>query len=434
MTPLQNNKKNDINAEDVSSNSKKNVPDDMQDSSDTSSADLNISIDKPEEEIVLEEIHSHHHHHGKKMKVSSSGKITYKKRKHHSKKKNRKSKKKNTLKKVLIGFLIFLIVAIVGLFSAYLLTKKLGKNEFLNKNKQANINTINNADSKDDGRTVVYKGHTYRYNENLISIVFLGIDQSELGSKPVGTSGQADAIYIFTYDTDSKKCSLIPVSRETMTDVQMYSASGKALTFEKMQLCLAYAYGDGKESSCKNTLDALSRIFYNIPFDACISLNWDSIGPLNDVLGGVTLKSLENVPTKNSVIPKDEYITLTGDEAWSYVKYRDTSKLTSNVNRLSRQKQYINAYLTKLIPMAKSNFSVIRELYNTANAYMYTTLSGNQIIYTASEILPNVYSSKDFDFVSIGGKIKQGDTYAEFYPDETALYEAILKVFYTKIK
>lgn len=405
MTNLQNNENNTTN-------------DDVQ-LEDLSTESMN---DSPDENITLEEIH--HHSHKKPIKsVSASGKIKY-----------QKDKKHKILKRVLIGILIFLLVAAIAVFAAYQISKHFGKKELLKGNKNASIHQINDADSKDDGQTVTYKGEKYRYNENLISIVFMGVDKSELGSDVVGTSGQADAVYIFTYDTESGQCNLIPVSRETMTEVRVRSVSGTDMKLEKMQLCLAYAYGDGKKSSCTNTLEALSRIFYNIPFTNYISLNWDGIGPLNDAIGGIKLKSLDNVYTDRSTIKKGDNVTLMGNDAWSYVKYRDTSKLTSNVDRLNRQKQYINAYISKLVPMAKSDFSVATNLIDTANEYMYSNITTNKLVYIVSEILPSVYSSEDFNFVSIDGKIKQGKIYAEFYPDETSLYETILKVFYIKEK
>ena len=403
MTNLQNNENNtdNVQLEDLSTES------------------MNES---PEENITLEEIH--HHGHKKPIKsVSASGKIKY-----------QKDKKHKILKRVLIGVLIFLLVAVIAVFAAYQISKHLGKKELLAGNKNASIHQINDADSKDDGQTVTYKGEKYRYNENLVSIVFMGVDKSELGSDVVGSAGQADAVYIFTYDTESNQCNLIPVSRETMTEVRVRSVSGSDMKLEKMQLCLAYAYGDGKESSCTNTLEALSRIFYNIPFTNYISLNWDAIGPLNDAIGGIKLKSLNDIHTDRSTIKKGDNVTLMGNDAWSYVKYRDTSKLTSNVDRLNRQKQYINAYISKFVPMAKSDFSVATNLIDTANEYMYTNITTNKLVYIASEILPSVYSSEDFNFISIDGKIKQGETYAEFYPDETSLYETVLKIFYIKEK
>jgi anionic cell wall polymer biosynthesis LytR-Cps2A-Psr (LCP) family protein len=393
-----------------------------------------------EESITLEEIHTSHKH---IKSVSASGKIRYDTknhhRHHHSKSKRKhshgssKKSKGRTLKRILIGILIFLLIAVIGLFAAYNISRYLGKKALLKNISNASIDTIDGAESDDDGWIIYYKGHKYRFNDNLISIVFMGIDKSDLDSQLIGTSGQADAIYIFTYDTETEKCSLIPVSRETMTDVRLYSASGAEMELEKMQLCLAYAYGDGKETSCENTLASLSRIFYNIPFSAYVSLNWDSIAPLNDAINGVEVTALENVQTESSMIYKNQTVTLMGKDAWSYVKYRDTSRLDSNIDRLNRQKQYINAYISKLIPMAKKDFSVATGLISTANQYMYSNISTNQLVYIVSEILPTVYSAKDFDFVTIDGKIKQGETYAEFYPDETSLYESILKVFYTKI-
>lgn len=406
-------------------------------------SDSSTEQSSQEEVIFLEEIHEQDS--DKHIKsVSASGRIRYQKQnKHHRhhrhgsnhthrQKKGAGNKKSKILKRVLLGILIFLIIAVAALFAAYKISKYLGKKDFLKNNENVSIDTIDDAETEDDGLTVIYNGKKYTYNKNLISIVFLGIDKSELGTETAGSGGQADAVYIFTYNINNGECCLIPVSRETMTDVRLYSASGKEMGLENMQLCLAYGYGDGKELSCNNTLESLSRIFYNLPFTSYVSINWDAIGPLNDAIGGVTLTSLEDISTDRSTIQKGDTVSLMGNDAWSYVKYRDTSKLESNASRLNRQKQYINAYMSKLIPMAKQDFTVITDIINTADDYMYSNLTTNQLVYIASEILPNVYSSKDITFVSIDGKTKQGETYAEFYPDETSLYETILNIFYEK--
>lgn len=411
MTNSQNN--SDINNENTQTSSEVPV--------------IELTDASSEETIYLEEIkrtHSGKHF----LAVNARGKKKYKKRRKHRSKKH----KYKLLKRILLGILIFLIAVAVILFSIYSYLHYKGKQELLDSNQNVTVNTIEDAKTEDNGQTVTYNGETYRFNEDLVSVVIMGIDQSELGSDNYGDAGQADAIYIFTYDTNSGKCTLIPVSRETMTDVRIYSTSGQEMGLEKMQLCLAYAYGDGKESSCANTLEALSRVFYNIPFDTYVTLNWDVIAPLNDVIGGVSLTALEDIEGELSPIKKGEFITLMGRNAFSYVKYRDYTKLESNPDRLNRQKQYIDAYVSKLIPLAKEDITIISKLYKTANEYMYTNLTQNKLIYIASEILPEVYSSKDVNFVSIEGKIKQGKQYAEFYPDETALYETILNVFYLK--
>ena len=397
-----------------------------------------------EEIIVLEKIHKSHK--SGKFYVTSKGRIVDKSKKssqssrkhhhhHHSgnSKKHSKKKKMSRKKKILIGILIFLIMIPIIAFIAFTILKSLGKNALLEQNNYASINTIDGAESYDNGQTIIYKGETYHFNKNLATIVVMGVDKSELGTDMYGAGGQADAIYIFAYDTNTDKCFIIPVSRETMTDVRVYSTSGTDIGLQKLQLCLAYSYGDGKESSCKNTLESLSRIFYNIPFNTYVSLNWDSIGPLNDAIGGVTVTALEDVPTTTSnTIPKGTKVTLNGQDAWSYVKYRNIDKLESNPDRLARQKQYINAYMSKLIPMAKSDLTLISDIYGIANDYMCTNVSLSKTVYIAANMLPTLYSAKDIEFVSIKGKTKRGDIFAEFYPDETNLYESILKVFYMK--
>ena len=202
-----------------------------------------------EDVIVLERYH-HQEEHKHIKSVSASGKIKYRKKKHHKRKHSGKPKSKHSrLKKFFIGLLIFFLIAVIALFTAYQITRYLGRKELLGANKNASIQTIDNAESEENGQVVYYKGEKYIYNEDLISIVFMGVDQSELGADVAGKAGQADAIYIFTYDTRTDKCCLIPVSRETMTDVRLYSVSGAEMELEKMQLCLAYAYACPMPSS-----------------------------------------------------------------------------------------------------------------------------------------------------------------------------------------
>lgn len=390
------------------------------------------SSDAPEESenIVLEEIHHIQSNH--EIHVDRNGKQKKYNKKHL---KFISRLKKNKIFKVLnkIGFIIILLILILlvtGLVY-FFISREIGKRSLIKNNSNAVISVNKNAQSEDNGQTVTYKGETYKYNLDLASIVILGIDESELANID-GNAGTADAVYILTFDTKTSKCSLITVNRDTMVDVHVRSRSGKEMGYEKMQLAAAYAYGDGRESSCENTLESLSRIFYNIPFTNYVALSWDSIGPLNDAIGGVTLKCLEDVHTTYSTFTKGETLTLHGQDAWSYVKYRDTSILESNPLRLSRQRQYIKTYVDKMLPMVRDDLSFAGKLYDVAKPYMCTTLSREEVIYIASEMVPTLYSTKDINFVDIKGEITQPGKYAEFTPDEDNLYETILKVFYVK--
>ena len=42
-------------------------------------------------------------------------------------------------------------------------------------------------------------------------------------------------------------------------------------------------------------------------------------------------------------------------------------------------------------------------------------------------------SYKEVEFVNIAGEVKKGEQYAEFYPDQDALMETLLDLFYIKV-
>ena len=54
-------------------------------------------------------------------------------------------------------------------------------------------------------------------------------------------------------------------------------------------LGLAYAYGNGKDTSCQYMVDAVSRLFYGIPVNGYAAFNMETIAALNDAVGGVTV-------------------------------------------------------------------------------------------------------------------------------------------------
>lgn len=87
-----------------------------------------------------------------------------------------------------------------------------------------------------------------------------------------------------------------------------------------MQLCLSYAYGDGKAKSAENTANSISRILYDVPITKYFALDLNGIAPINDSIGGVTVDSLYDF--KDIGIKKGDKIKLTGDMTEKYVRQR----------------------------------------------------------------------------------------------------------------
>jgi len=346
---------------------------------------------------------------------------------HVDESKHKKKKKKKRILKVLL--IIFLIIALIALalLITFVILRDQGKRALFNYD-NINITTIDNAEAIDNGQTIIYNDVTYTFNPYVTSILFMGVDkeQLELEDNIVGTGGQADAIYLLTYNASNGKMRVLSFSRDTMTDINTYTTTGEYAGVENAQLCLAYAYGDGKKKSAENVVSALSRKIYNIPINSYLAMDLEAIGIVNDDIGGVTLTSLFT----HGDFVEGQSITILGDNAEVYVRTRDVSVLDSNVGRMARQQQYLNAFTNQLIPSVKRDLTVAVDLYNHASEYVVTNLDTSRITYLASSIAS---SYNGIEFVSIPGTItaSEKDGKAQFTVDEIKLYEILLDTFYT---
>ncbi len=366
---------------------------------------------------------SEHHHSNGEHHHSSSHSHHHSSNSHH----HHKHKKKLSIPAKIgisaICIVLAVIIAFVGTFACLDLS---GKNELKNIDKQTDYQEV-----------IEYNGSKYVYNQDVVAIAFLGVDKRELGlnDNAVGTGGQADADIVLTINTKTGKAKAIAVPRDTMVDIDLYSESGIFLRSENMQLCLSYAYGDGKAKSAENTTTSISRILYDVPISKYFALDLNGIKPINDAMGGVTVESLYDFP--NLGIKKGDSVKLTGDLTETYVRQRDMDTVNASLNRTSRQVQYIKAFAAQVIPAVTQDFSVVSRLYETASKYSTTNLSLSNVTYLASLMLSKGITN--FDTVTIEGEMKASDrkdyadfVYAEFYPDEDKLMQLVLDTFYTK--
>ena len=354
-------------------------------------------------------------------------------RKKSSRKQKAPRKKRGPLIAVLIifGILVLLLATAVG---AYFYLNKKGEAQLKKNQSIASITAPEEASSEDDGKTIVYNGAKYKYNEDNINILFMGVDRDmqDTGEKVIGENGQADVLIWAALDSKTGHLSLINISRDAMVDVNKYNVEDKYLGTDKMQLCLAYSYGDGKEKSCENTLQSVSRLMYGMPVNAYVAIDYSAIAPLNDAIGGVTVNVLEDLTQSDSALKAGETVTLHGEQAQTYVRSRNTEVLDSNNQRMERQKQDIDAFLQQAISQTKKNLTLPVTLYNDVSDYMVTNISASEVTHLATLMIQNGVSGGDI--LTVPGEVTQGDVYAEFNPDDKELYKLILSVFYKEIK
>ncbi len=351
---------------------------------------------------------------------------------HHSKK--YKNKKKTV--KILIIILCVILALVVATASTLFIFNEVGKSAMHNY-KEMTIEPSPDVENlekvQDDGKTITYQGKTYVFNEDVATVVLMGIDikDFEVPDRQVGESGQADAIYTAVIDTKNNKVTILGVSRDSMVDVNIYNTDGEFVRTENMQICLSYAYGDGAHTSCENTITSLQRLFYGLQFNTYFSIDTRALETLTDTVGGVELTALVDFYSGyyNRTIYAGETITLYGNDATMYIRSRDLDELDSNNDRMARQKQFMTAFISKIWSSIKQNPSLITNLYGQITDTSTTNLTPSKMTYLTSTALSMLDSSSEIEFVNIPGTVKKGE-YAEFVIDSNSLMEIMLDLFY----
>lgn len=287
--------------------------------------------------------------------------------------------------------------------------------------------TASNLDAELDDDVVIYKGDRYKFNPDITSLLFIGTDgkSKELNGKKSGY-GQADALFLAAINTKIGEVSLISIPRDSMARVRVYSDEGNFIDTEQMQICLSYAYGQGGKLSCENTVEAVSNLMYGININTYFCLDWKAVSEINDMVGGVTVDEYDAKFNKTG-----KKVTLKGQAALDYILLRDHANVNSSINRLDRQISYIKSFSSQIIEKTKQDISTPLSIYNKINSRSINTLDASKITYLSTVFLNG---GAKLNFESITGEMVQGEKYAEFYPDEQALYELVLKVYYQKLK
>lgn len=352
---------------------------------------------------------------------------------------NNSQNSKTTLKhkKLIIAIIcIFLVIAIA--ISAFFIIRNLGKKGLTSSN--VDIQNNNSQVTIEDD-VVIYGDQKYKYNENVVSILVMGLDfDYNGGNNDYGENGQADALFLMTVDTITGKTTVTAIPRDTMVDIEMYSASGIYAGMQNKQICLAFAYGDGKEKSCRITANALSRFLYGMPISAYYAIDLNSIATINNYVGGVEVTPpydfLGQVPNKGTEIQfkKGQSVKLYGDNAKAYLWYRDESDVNSSYVRMERHIDYLKKLTAKAVEKTKSDFTFPIKAYYMLSSNAITDIDINEVTYLTS-VLFNRREDISIEFKQlVGSKTVGEDGFVQFHPDEDALFNTVLELFYTKVE
>lgn len=313
---------------------------------------------------------------------------------------------------------ISLILLLLGIGHLWMINRE----EEKNRNTEQNTETLSQADKN----IIYHNGEAYVYNKNIKNILFLGIDKGEeiTLNDMIGKSGQSDTILLLSIDNEKNTTSILQISRNTMTDIDLYDKNGNYFTSIKAQLATQYAYGNGADTSCWATKRTVSELLNDLPITGYFALDISGVSIINDMIGGVTITIPEDYTFIDPAFVKGETITLNGEQAEKYVRYRDPDMIGGNDLRMQRQAQYIPALLSSLRKISNKSDDELNLMMEAISKYAVTDLSADDLMV----MLKMDWNMENIE--TVPGESKKGEVYEEFYVDEEELQNILIKMFY----
>ena len=280
---------------------------------------------------------------------------------------------------------------------------------------------------------VIYQGATYRRNQYVKAILCMGVDRADTmtESKEFGAAGQSDGIFLIAQDTVHHSLKILMIPRDTMTEIPIANDNGAPDT-KITQLTIAYAYGDGREGSCENTVWSVEKLLSGFSIDNYLAVDTTVVAKLNDAVGGVTVTiPTDGMEKRDPAFVKGAQVTLHGDQAEAFVRYRDITRDFSALYRMDQQQEYITKYFKAVKEASGTDSQIVTHLFDLIRDYMITDMSKDQYLKIAMDGL-DAGNLTGQDFYTVPGTGETTETFDVYRADRQAVIPIILNLFYRK--
>ena len=279
---------------------------------------------------------------------------------------------------------------------------------------------------------IVHEGKYYLPREDQLRILAVGLDKKDRKETEKGYTNkmQSDFLLLLVMDKDTKECNILNLNRDIMTTIRKLGFGGAVTGTYEGQLALAHTHGKGGRDSAENVVWSVSNLLGGVPIDHYMTLTMSSIGKLNDLVGGVPVTILEDFTRIDSRMYEGAEIRLNGWQAQEYVRGRRDVADGTNLNRMSRQEQYLYAFYRQFLEKSQQEGAdFLGRVLLTVGTSFQTDLDFE----TLNELRKLLPSCKLNPFQSVAGELVLGEDYYEFHVDEEALMEQIIRLFYQEI-
>lgn len=276
----------------------------------------------------------------------------------------------------------------------------------------------------------VFMNDTWYAQRNMETLLIMGLDDDGVLAETdsYNNDSQTDFLALLMRDLDTGRTSAIHINRDTMTDITTLGVTGQPTGTRYAQLALAYNYGNGDQVSSSNVVSAVEHLLYGMEVDHYITVTMDAVPIINDWAGGVTVEVLDDFTGIDDSLIQGEIIRLDGKQALTYVRTRMGLDDSTNLHRMERQRQYA-ADWAKGAQSKLSDTQAIADLLIQLDGYYRSDCTVEELDAFA-RVLGSNPSMQTYE---IQGEAVKGETYMEFYPDEDALQQLILELFYVPV-
>lgn len=288
--------------------------------------------------------------------------------------------------------------------------------------------------SEVDENVLLYDGGRYMLNDAIETVLILGLDTFEsefqVQDGHVMNPQQADMLLLLILDRDNNVCTPLHIERNAMCNMGVLDINGDPTGLYFGQICLSHAFGTGGKDSCRNTARAVSDLLYGMDVDHYASVTMDAVAVINDMVGGVTVTVLDDFSRDDASLVQGETITLRGEQALHYVRGRMSVGDGTNTSRMKRQQQYMAALLEQFTACVKSDGNFSLRALRAISDYMVSDFTLGAMT-DLSNMLAE-YTVAPVQEIAGENNVIEGVT-TEFFPDEDALYQQVIDLFYIKL-
>ncbi|WP_338751668.1 LCP family protein [Bacillus sp. FJAT-52991] len=237
-----------------------------------------------------------------------------------------------------------------------------------------------------------------------ISILFIGVDESESREKEFGGKTRSDALMLATLNVEDKSIKLVSIPRDSYVYVPEVGY--------KTKINHAHAYGGPKA-----TIETVEELF-GLPVDYYVRMNFYAFMDVVDALGGITfdvpydLEEKDSKDTHNAIKLKKGTQELNGEEALALAR---TRKYDSDIERGKRQQELLEAVVKKAISV--NSITKYDEILDAVGANMRTNMTFDEM---KSLIEYGKSGSLKFETITLKGEDARSEDGAYIYQlDET---------------